>query len=44
MVENIFAGVLGVVAVAAGILGWWLENGSVKEDSSKKDKEHEGIK
>ena len=27
MVQNIFVGLLGVAVVAAGIWGWWIENG-----------------
>lgn len=27
MVQNIFVGLLGAAVVAAGIWGWWIENG-----------------
>ena len=30
MAENIFVGVLIVIAVGATIFGWWLENGGKK--------------
>ncbi|MGN0143153.1 MAG: hypothetical protein ACI4AD_13085 [Roseburia sp.] len=32
MLENIFVGAMAVVAVAAGILGWKLENGKPDKD------------
>ncbi len=35
MVQNIFVGLLGVAVVAAGIWGWWIENGRpVQEDDT----------
>lgn len=37
MGENIFVGVLCVVALAAGIWGWWMERGFFT--SKKKEKE-----
>lgn len=27
MAVNIFIGIIGVISVAAGIWGWWLDNG-----------------
>jgi hypothetical protein len=31
MIQNIFVGVLAVLAIGAGIFGWWLENRSTNE-------------
>lgn len=39
MAENIFAGLMGLAVVAAGIWGFWLEHGSSKKNEKdlKKD-------
>lgn len=44
MIENIFVGIMFIIAVTAGIWGWWIENGSSsskdkKEDQNRKDLE-----
>lgn len=42
MFENIFAGILTAIAIAAAAFGWWLENGSSstdKTENSNTDKE-----
>lgn len=44
MIENIFVGIMFIIAVAAGIWGWWIENGNSsskdkKEDQNRKDLE-----
>ena len=38
MLQNILVGFMAVIAVGAGILGWWIENGG-----SKKNAEEENI-
>ena len=35
MMQNILVGFMAVIAVGAGILGWWIENGGSKKDDSK---------
>lgn len=37
MFENIFIGVMVVVAVVGAVLGWWFENGGPKEKESGQD-------
>lgn len=44
MIENIFVGIMFIIAVVAGIWGWWIENGNSsskdkKEDQNRKDLE-----
>lgn len=39
MIENIFVGIMFVVAVAAGIWGWWIENGHASTEDKKDDKD-----
>jgi cadmium resistance protein CadD (predicted permease) len=47
MIQNIFVGIMAVLAIGVGIWAMWLENGSTQEDSKteaetpkkKKDKE-----
>lgn len=34
---NIFVGVMVIIAVGAGIWGWWMENGPEKKDETQKD-------
>lgn len=47
MMQNILVGIMTIVAVGAGIFGWWMENGGAKknnlkeEDAQKKEKEKE---
>jgi uncharacterized protein HemX len=31
MIQNIFVGILIVIAIGAGIWGWWSERGNTKE-------------
>lgn len=33
--QNILVGFMAVIAVGAGILGWWIENGGSKKDDSE---------
>ena len=35
MFSNILVAILSVIAIAAGIWGWWMENGGLSEDSKK---------
>ena len=37
MFTNIIVAIMSVIAIAAGIWGWWLENGGSSEDSKKYD-------
>ena len=37
MFSNILVAIMSVIAIAAGIWGWWLENGGSSEDSKKDD-------
>ena len=37
MFTNILVAIMCVIAIAAGIWGWWLENGGLSEDSKKDD-------
>ena len=37
MFSNILVAILSVIAIAAGIWGWWLENGGSSEDSKMDD-------
>jgi len=37
MLSNISVGIMCVIAIAAGIFGWWMENGGLSEDSKKDD-------
>ena len=37
MLTNIIVAIMSVIAIAAGIWGWWLENGGLSEDSKKDD-------
>lgn len=44
MFENIFAGILIVMAIAGGIWAWWLESASAKQsDKDMKEKGDEKI-
>ena len=40
MGENIFVGVLCVVALAAGIWGWWMERGFFTSKKEEKEVPH----
>ena len=31
MIQNIFIGFMLVIAIGAGIFGWWMDNGSTRE-------------
>ena len=44
MISNILVGVLGVLAVAAGCWGWWVENGGSfgREKENKKESKVSG--
>lgn len=35
--SNILVAIMCVIAIAAGICGWWLENGGSFQDSKKDD-------
>ena len=35
MFANILVGIMCVITIAAGLWGWWLENGGSSEDSQK---------
>mgnify|MGYP003442436537 FL=1 len=37
MLTNIIVAIMSVIAIAAGIWVWWLENGGSSEDSKKDD-------
>lgn len=37
MLTNIIVAIMSVIAIAAGIWVWWLENGGLSEDSKKDD-------
>lgn len=37
MLTNIIVAIMSVIAIAAGICVWWLENGGSSEDSKKDD-------
>ena len=37
MFTNIIVAIMSVIAIAAGIWGWWLENGGSSEGSKKDD-------
>lgn len=37
MFTSIIVAIMCVIAIAAGIWGWWLENGGSSEDSKKYD-------
>lgn len=37
MLTNIIVAIMSVIAIAAGIWVWWLENGGSSEDSKKYD-------
>lgn len=37
MFTNILVAIMCVIAIAAGIWGWWLENGGSSEDFKKDD-------
>lgn len=41
MIENIFIGVLAVIAVAAGVWVWWYERVGFKKKDDEKAMEHE---
>lgn len=49
MIQNIFVGIMGVIAFGAGVFVWWYDNGrSFKGDKQgktlkkeKKEKQHE---
>lgn len=44
MFENIFAGILIVMAFAGGIWAWWIESASVKDsDKNTKEKSDEKV-
>jgi hypothetical protein len=36
MMQNILVGVLAVLAIGAGIFGWWLENRNTKQNPEAK--------
>lgn len=35
MISNIVVGIFGVIAVAAGVFSWWIDNGNVKDEDRK---------
>lgn len=35
MISNIIVAIMCVIAIAAGIFGWWMENGGLSEDPKK---------
>ena len=35
MLSNILVAIMCVIAIAAGIFGWWMENGGLSEDPKK---------
>jgi len=35
MISNIIVAIMSVIALAAGIFGWWIENGGSSEDPKK---------
>lgn len=37
MFSNILVAIMCVIAIAAGVFGWWMENGGSSEDSKKDD-------
>lgn len=37
MLTNIIVAIMSVIAIAAGIWVWWMENGGSSEDSKKYD-------
>lgn len=37
MFSNILVAIMCVIAIAAGIWGWWLESGGLSENSKKDD-------
>ena len=37
MFSNIIVAIMSVIAIAAGIWSWWLDNGGLSEDSKKDD-------
>ena len=37
MLSNIIVAIMFVIAIAAGIFGWWMENGGLSEDPKKDD-------
>ena len=39
MAENIFAGLMGLAVIAAGIWGWKMEHGGSKEKDKQEQKE-----
>ena len=41
MIQNIFVGLLGVIVVAAGIWGWWIENGRPAQEDDTDSSEVE---
>lgn len=49
MAQNIFIGVLCAVVLAAGVWGWWIDNGRTdkedeeKENTQQKDEQSEKI-
>ena len=39
MVEKIYGAIAVIICLAGAICGWWLENGCVKGENNKKNKE-----
>lgn len=39
MLSNIVAAIMCLIALAGGILGWWIENGGSSEDSNPNEEE-----
>ena len=39
MLSNIVAAIMCLIALAGGILGWWIENGGSSDDSNQNKEE-----
>lgn len=39
MLSNIMAAIMCLIALAGGILGWWIENGGSSDDSNQNEEE-----
>ena len=37
MMQNVLVGFMAVIAVGAGILGWWMENGGTKKNQEEEE-------
>ena len=37
MISNIIVAIMCVIAIAAGIFGWWMEKGGLSEEHKKDD-------